>query len=129
MNERYASVWDALPAGLAVNTEAMLPECNKMAARLGFSLVLTAGWWHLTAPGIRCRFGDLTDVSQYLRKAIKSPAAALAGADGATALDSPETAIQAVFKAFPIASSNWTADAENATRPLHTNELELSNES
>jgi len=35
-------------------------------------------------------------------KAIKTGYAGLAGADGATALDSPETTLQAVLKACPI---------------------------
>jgi len=128
MNERYASVWDALPADLR-DTEAMMPECNRLADRLGFDLVLAGDWWHLSAPGIRCRFGDLADVAGYLRKAAKRALPGLAGADCTVALDLPANALQAVFKAMPIETSHWTVDAENATRPRYTNELELSNES
>jgi len=132
MNERFASVWDALPPDLGDTDpaiESLLPDCRKMADRLGYSLVLTRDWWHLTAPGIRCRFGDLADVAGYLRKAAKRALPGLDGADCTVTLDSPENALQAVFRALPIASSNWTADTENATRARDTNEFELSNES
>ncbi len=128
MNERFASVWDALPLNDTVE-EALLPECRRMADRLGYSLVLTRDWWHLTAVGIHCRFADLADVRQYLRKAIKSPAAALAGAGCTVTLDSPETTLQAVFRVMPIDTSHWTVNAENATRPRDINDGELSNES
>jgi len=81
---------------------ALFDAAQTLAGQHGFSLVRSAGSYRLSAPGIRCRFGDLIDASQYLRKAIKTGYAGLAGADGATALDSPETTLQAVFKAMPI---------------------------
>ncbi len=127
MNERYASVWDALPADLRDNTEAMLPECNKMAARLGFSLVLAGDWWHLSAPGIRCRFGDLADVRQYLRKAIKTGYAGLAGAARMVTPDLSENPLQAVFMACPIGNDNWTVSRETFTPACCIEVLELSN--
>jgi len=132
MNERFASVWDALPPDLGDTDpaiESLLPDCRKMADRLGYSLVLTRDWWHLTAPGIRCRFGDLADVAGYLRKAAKRALPGLAGADGATALDSPETTLQAVLKACPIGNDNWTVSRETFTPTRDTNDVELSNES
>ena len=108
---------------------ALFDAAQTLAGQKGFSLVRSAGSYRLSAPGIRCRFGDLADVAGYLRKAAKRALPGLAGADGATALDLPANALQAVFKAMPIETSHWTVDAENATRPRYTNELELSNES
>jgi len=108
---------------------ALFDAAQTLAGQHGFHLVRTDGSYRLSAPGIRCRFGELADVAGYLRKAIKSPAAALAGADGATALDLPVSALQAVFRVMPIDTSHWTVNAENATRPRYTNDGELSNES
>ena len=58
----------------------------------------------------------------------KSPRAALAAAGGVTAPASPENAPRADFVATLIATSNWTDDTENATRPRDINNVEVSNE-
>jgi len=106
---------------------ALFDAAQTLAGQKGFSLVRSAGSYRLSAPGIRCRFGDLADVAGYLRKAAKRALPGLAGADGATALDSPETTLQAVFHAMPIDTNHWTADAENATPTRDTNDRGLSN--
>ena len=51
---------------------ALFDAAQTLAGQKGFSLVRSAGSYRLSAPGIRCRFGDLIDASQYLRKAIKT---------------------------------------------------------
>ena len=82
--------------------QAMFDAAQTLAGQKGFSLVRSAGSYRLSAPGIRCRFGDLIDASQYLRKAIKTGYAGLFAIAGTVTLDSPENALQAVFKAMPI---------------------------
>jgi len=125
-------ILDALPPGLqddlSAAEQSMLVECNKLAARLGFDLVLRAGWWHLTAPGIRVRFGGIADLRQWLRKAIKTPQGPLAGAGGTVDLGLPQNALQAVFLACPIDIANWTDDQPDATGTRDTDQPGASNE-
>ena len=45
----------------------------------------------------------------------KSTCEPLAGAGGTVSPASTENALQVVFVALPIATSNWTDDTENAT--------------
>jgi len=82
--------------------QAMFDAAQTLAGQHGFHLVRTDGSYRLSAPGIRCRFGELADVAGYLRKAIKTGYAGLFAIAGTVTLDSPENALQAVLKAMPI---------------------------
>ena len=104
MGERFASVWD----GLRDATEAL-------ASKKGFTLARTVNGYRLTGHGRTIHTGQLEDAAKVMRKADKSPVAALAGAACTIGLDSPANALQAVFVALSIVSTNWTDDTENAT--------------
>ena len=110
MGERFASVWDDLrDAMLQTDTEiksALFDAGSALASKKGFALVRTANGYRLTGHGRTIHTGQLEDAAKVMRKADKSPVAALAGAGGATALGSPENASQADFVATPIATSN-----------------------
>ena len=80
MGERFASVWD----GLRDATEAL-------ASKKGFTLARTVNGYRLTGHGRTIHTGQLEDAAKVMRKADKSPVAALAGAGGATHL-LPKTA-------------------------------------
>jgi len=125
-------ILDALPPGLqddlSAAEQSMLVECNKLAARLGFDLVLRADWWHLTRPGIHCRFGDIADCRNWLRGRIKTPQGPLAGAACTVDLGLPQNALQAVFLVCPIDIANWTDDQPDATGTRDTDQPGASNE-
>ncbi len=115
MNERFSNVWDALPPYLRdsmplqteVEIEAALFDATEaLASKKGFTLARTVNGYRLTGHGRTIHTGQLEDAAKVMRKADKSPVAALAGAGGATALGSPENASQADFVATPIATSN-----------------------
>ncbi len=108
--------------------QSMIVECRRLSAALGYSLVHRADWWHLTRPGIHCRFGDIADLRNWLRGRIKTPQGPFAGAACTVDLGLPENALQAVFLACPIDIANWTDDQPDATGTRDTDQPGASNE-
>jgi len=137
MNERFASVWDALPPGLrdsmplTSDTEiehALFDAARTLAEQKGFALVRSANGYRLSGPGQTFQIGTVEGAATAIRKLPKTPAAALAGAGGVIPPAGAENTLKAVWLAFPIATNNWTGNAENATRGRDTETVGQSNE-
>ena len=134
MNERFTSVWEALPDNLRDTEDqqpgfkTLLASTGTMASKAGYSLTWRGDWWHLDKPGSRARFGSLENVRNALLNARKTAQGALAGAACTVDLAKPENALQAVFVAMPIATSDWPDAIENATPARGIEDGGLSNE-
>ena len=122
MNERFASVWHALPDGLrdVMQTDseveaALFDAASTLAGQKGFTLVRTVNGYRLTGHGRTIHTGQLVDAAKVMRKSTKSTCEPLSGAGGTVTPASTENATKAIYWAFPIAISNWTDEAENAT--------------
>ena len=134
MNERFTSVWHALPPGLRNMplTERALAEENDfsrvapMAAKAGYTLRRTEQGYRLDTTGIILHFIDLADIGPLLgRKRAGRP---LTGVGGTCTPAKAENATEAVLTARSIASTNWTDDTQNATHAGCTDDGWLSNE-
>jgi len=87
-NQRFTSVWDALPPDLhdadelhERQTEAeTFAAASKLAAKKGFALVRSTHGCTLTAPGRVLHIGDTNTVLKYLGKLPKRAAAAFSSA-------------------------------------------------
>lgn len=137
MANRFASVWDALPDGLRdampLQTDceieaALFDAAQALASKHGFALARWAGAYLLKMPGKLLHFGTIEDAAQTVRMFTKPARKPFAGAGGAMAHDLPKNSLDAVLRAWPIETNNWTDAIENATRPRDIEGRRLSNE-
>ena len=108
--------------------QAMFDAAQTLAAQKGFDLAHSVNGYRLSGPGQTFQIGTIEGAAKAIRKLPKTPAAALAGAGGVIPPAGAENTLKAVWLAFPIATNNWTGNAENATRGRDTETVGQSNE-
>ncbi len=76
---------------------ALFAGAVRRAAAKGLHLVQSGSGYRLTGYGRTIHVGQVEDASKAVHRFTKAPLGGLAGAVGATALDLPENALQAVL--------------------------------